>query len=247
MEFREHIEALRTEGLLLADSAEATGLGPAVPTCPEWTVRDLVRHVGEVHRWALSHVAEARQEMNTDAASLRTWPSDDGQLIAWFREGHAELLQALELADPQLQCWSFLPNGPTGVKFWARRQAHETAIHRVDAQGVTGEVSPAPVEFAVDGINEVLRCFFARRPSRVTSEEPVEFELESSDGQGSWHVRIDEQGPSVVDGSAETKVLGTAFELYLLLWNRRELDALEVTGPTAGLELWRQKAKVKWF
>lgn len=247
MELKEHIEALRAEGLLLADSAEVTGFEPAVPTCPEWTVRDVLRHVGEVHRWATSHVAQARQEMNFDAASLRTWPTDDAELLAWFRHGHAELVRCLEFADPELRCWSFLPNGPTGVRFWARRQAHETAIHRVDAQGVSGEVSPVPPEFAADGIDEILRGFFARRPSRVTSAEPFSFELVSTDGQGSWQVRIDEQGPSVVDGPSQSQVHGTAFELYLLLWNRVELGDLRVTGAPEGLALWRRKAKVRWF
>jgi uncharacterized protein (TIGR03083 family) len=247
MELWEHIEALRAEGLLLAESAEATGFEPPVPTCPEWTVRDLVRHVGEVHRWATSHVAEARQEMNTDAASLRTWPSDDAELLGWFRHGHEELVRCLEFADPELQCWSFLPNGPTGVRFWARRQAHETAMHRVDAQGVAGEVSAVLPVFAVDGINEILHGFFARRPSRVTSEEPYSFELVSSDGHGSWHVRIDEQGPSVVDGPSPSQVFGTAFELYRLLWNRIELGDLKVAGAPEGLGLWRRKAKVRWF
>jgi len=247
MELREHIEALRIEGMSLADSAEATGLDPAVPTCPEWTVRDLVRHVGEVHRWALSHVAGRLQEINTDQASLQTWPSDDAKLIAWFREGHANLLQGLETNDPELQCWSFLPNGPTGLRFWARRQAHETAMHRVDAQSVTGEINPAPAEFAVDGIEEMLRGFFARRPTRMISADPVSFELVRTDAPGSWHVRIDDQGASVVEGSSQTQVHGTAFELYLLLWNRRELSAFELSGPTAGLDLWRDKAKVRWF
>lgn len=246
MELREHIEALRTEGLLLADSAESTGFEPAVPTCPDWTVRDLVRHVGEIHRWALSHVALGLQEANTDIASLQTWPQDDAGLLAWFREGHAELLQALETLDPELQCWSFLPNGPAGLRFWARRQAHETTVHRVDAQSVTGEVSPAPGDFAADGIGEMLHGFFARRPSRVVSGEPYSFELVSLDGQGSWHVRIDSEGPSVVDGPGATRVHGTAFDLYLLLWNRKGLDAFEVTGPSDGLEFWRAKAKVRW-
>ncbi len=247
MELREHIEALRTEGLLLVDSAEATGLEPMVPTCPEWTVRDLVRHVGEVHRWAMSHVVDARQELNTDAESLKTWPQDDAGLLAWFREGHAELLQALEAHDPGLQCFSFLPNGPTGLRFWARRQAHETAMHRVDAQGVTGDVSPAPADFAADGIDELLRGFYARRPTRLASPEPVSFELISTDGHGSWHVRLDADGPSVVDGHSPAQVHGTTFDLYRLVWNRLELDDLEHTGPTEALELWRQKAKVRWF
>ena len=53
MEIATHIDALRTQGELMALAAGA-GAGPddPVPSCPEWTVRDLVRHLGGVHRWA---------------------------------------------------------------------------------------------------------------------------------------------------------------------------------------------------
>lgn len=245
MELVEHIEVLRTEGMLLADSAEATGFEAQVPTCPEWTVRDLVRHVGEVHRWAHSHVAQARPTLNTESFAI--WPAEDKSLLPWYREGHAQLLQALEAADPEADYFSFLP-GPKGTRFWARRQAHETAIHRVDAQSVTGMVGETTADFAADGIGEILNGFFARRPSRVTSAEPYSFELVCTDSPQSWRVKVDGDGPAVVDasGPADCRISGTTFDLYLLLWNRRPLDGLDVQGSPAGLDHWRENARVRW-
>jgi uncharacterized protein (TIGR03083 family) len=246
MDLSTHLQALTEEGRLLADSV--VDFDAQVPTCPEWTVRDLVRHVGEVHRWARSHVAEARQTLNTDAASLATWPEDDdAALIDWFRDGHLALVETLEHADPDLECFAFLP-GSRGTRFWARRQAHETTMHRVDAQCVTGSLSPIAPDRAVDGIDEILHGFFARRPSRFTSQERHSFGLRADDVDRSWTVVLGPEGPSTVDGDqeAEARVTGSAQDLYLLLWNRRDLEGLEVQGDRSGLEQWRGGARIRW-
>jgi uncharacterized protein (TIGR03083 family) len=247
MELVEHIDTLRAEGMLLADSAESTGFDAQLPSCPEWTVRDLLRHMGEVHRWAASHVAGTRETVS--AGNFATYPQDDAQLLPWFREGHAELLQALETADPEGAYYSFLPGDLKGTRFWARREAHETTIHRVDAQIVTGMISPSTTEFAVDGIDEMLHGFLARRPSRLTSDaEPYTFVLVCTDCPQAWRVTVDGEGAVTTDdpGEGGTRVYGTAFDLYLLLWNRRSLAGLEVQGPTDGLEHYRKHAHVRW-
>ncbi len=247
MELVEHIDTLRAEGMLLADSAEATGFDAQIPSCPEWTVRDLLRHMGEVHRWAASHVTGKRETMNVENFAL--YPEQDAELLTWFREGHAGLLRALEEADPEADYYGFLPGDLKGTRFWARRQAHETTVHRVDAQNVTGMISPSTTEFAVDGIEEMLHGFLARRPSRLTcAADPYTFVLVSTDFPHAWRVTVDGDGPVTTDdpGEGGTRVYGTAFDLYLLLWNRRPLDGLEVQGPTEGLEHYRAHAHVRW-
>jgi hypothetical protein len=52
----EHIAHLQRDGVLLADAAARAGMDARVPTCPEWVVRDLVRHQGDVHRWAAANL-----------------------------------------------------------------------------------------------------------------------------------------------------------------------------------------------
>lgn len=248
MELRSHIQALDEEGRLLA--ASVPDLTATVPTCPDWTVRDLLRHTGMVHGWARTHVAQARQELITDSSGFQTWPEDDdAALTDWYRAEHAALVKTLQAADPELDCHAFLP-GPRGTRFWARRQAHETAIHRVDAQSVSGVVKATSPEFAADGVDEILHGFFARRSRTMVSDPPRSFALHAGDTGRTWSVTIGPEGVSTVDGegevAADARVTASAFELYLLLWNRRTLDGLDVQGDPAGLEFWRDTARIKW-
>src|SRR5207302_5692344 len=128
---------------------------------------------GGVHRWATRHVVEAAAELVAvdDLLDLvGKWPADD-DLVDWFVAGHGALVRALPDAPPDLQCFTFLP-APSALAFWARRQAHETAIHRVDAELAGGSVTPFDPAFAADGIDELLRGFVARPGGRLRSSEP---------------------------------------------------------------------------
>lgn len=134
MEIVEHINSVSEQGRSLASAAEEAGPGATVPTCPGWQVRNLLRHTGMVHRWATAFVAEGHTEYHPDGGE----PDLDGaELLAWFREGHGRLTDALKAAPDDLDCWTFLP-APSPLAFWARRQAHETTIHRVDAESARG-------------------------------------------------------------------------------------------------------------
>jgi uncharacterized protein (TIGR03083 family) len=244
MDITMHLSALARDGELLADAAHRAGLDAITPSCPGWTVRDLVRHVGQVHRWAADHVAEERLTQNK---TLADWPADT-DLFAWYYEGHADLLKTLTAADPELDCWHFLP-AASGLRFWARRQAHETAIHRVDAQLAAGQaVTPFDAVFAADGVDEVLYGFFARRPSRFASSQPYSIGLIAADLPRSWQIAVDAEGAHTgrLIGDADCEVRATASDLYLLLWNRGDLSGLDVSGDTAGLEHWRDHAHVRW-
>jgi uncharacterized protein (TIGR03083 family) len=171
MEIEEHIAALQRDGDLLADAAEAGGLDAAVPTCPPWQVRDLLQHLSYVHRWAAGFVAEQRTERLRNRPSeidlLSGGPADE-DLVSWFRAGHAALVQTLRTADPALVCWTVVP-GSSALASWARRQAHETAIHRLDAELAAGSVTPFAADFAADGIDELIMAMFGRDESALTA------------------------------------------------------------------------------
>jgi uncharacterized protein (TIGR03083 family) len=248
MEIDEHLARLRSDGELLARAIEAAGPDANVPMCPEWKVRDLVHHVGGIHRWATGYVKDRRAE-RVDARLadvVGAWP-DDRQLVAWFRDGHARLVETLETADPAVECWSFLP-APSPLAFWARRQAHETAIHRVDAESALGSPTPFDAPFASDGIDEML-FGFAARPRRdipTTSEQTMA--LRATDAGRSWLVRI---GPDRVEssdggGEADFDISAPASDLYTLLWNRRGVDGLAVAGDRKVLALWQETIRIRW-
>ena len=182
MDVPEYIAALRDEGVLLAWAAGQAGPDAPVPACPGWRVRDLVRHTGSVHRWATGYVACQRETPVPEPSEeemIRSGPDGDHDLLGWFADGHERLVTALEHADPGMTCWTFLP-APSPLAFWARRQAHETAIHRVDAQLAAGVASPgspgSPGDFApglaVDGIDELVMGFGRRRSKRGLRADP---------------------------------------------------------------------------
>ncbi|MFF5536721.1 maleylpyruvate isomerase family mycothiol-dependent enzyme [Streptomyces cinerochromogenes] len=246
METAEFLEILDREGRLLAASAGAAGTDAKVPTCPEWQVRDLVRHTGTVHRWAAALVADG----HTTPRPLDDPPELDGaELVDWYRDGHRLLVDTLAAAPADLECWTFHPApSPSPLAFWTRRQAHETTVHRYDAEAARGG-TPSPVarDFAVDGIDELLRGFHARSRSRLRSEEPRVLRVRAVDAgpDAVWTVRLTAEPPVTVraeDGPAEAELSGPAELLYLALWNRTAPP--RVTGDPALAALWRERAGI---
>ena len=101
-------------------------------------------------------------------------------------DGHAALVTALRCAPPDLSVATFLP-APSPLHFWARRQAHETAIHRADADAACGELSTYAPEFAQDGIDELLHGFAARKSMTIDAKATIL--LDATDGP-SWLVGL---------------------------------------------------------
>ncbi|MFF0156731.1 maleylpyruvate isomerase family mycothiol-dependent enzyme [Streptomyces sp. NPDC005263] len=245
METAEFVAILDREGRSLATAAEQAGTDAKVPTCPDWQVSDLLRHTGMVHRWAASFVAEG----HTSYQPFGDPPDLDGAaLLTWFREGHGRLVDTLTTASPDVRCWQFLP-APSPLAFWARRQAHETAVHRFDAESARGGtptgIGPA---FAADGIDELLLGFHARDRSKARTPEPRVLRVRATDADAVWTVRLSPEPPVARRGDAgpgeeaDCEVAGPVAELNLALWNRLPFPA--VTGDTSVADLWRAKSAV---
>ncbi|MEU3458887.1 maleylpyruvate isomerase family mycothiol-dependent enzyme [Streptomyces sp. NPDC006733] len=246
METVEFIETLRHDGTLLAGAAEQAGLDAPVPTCPEWRVRDLVQHTGTVHRWATGFIVEGRME----PAPIEGKVPDDDTLLDWYREAHARLVDALTAAPADLRCWHFF-GAPSSLEFWARRQAHETAVHRVDAEAALSTApSPVTTAFAADGVDELLAGFHTRPRSRVRTELPRTLHVRAADapaGTGDWTVHLSQEAPRVergAPGAADCTVSGPAADLYLALWNRGPYERLDVSGDAELMELWRRTSPI---
>ncbi|KOV57229.1 maleylpyruvate isomerase family mycothiol-dependent enzyme [Streptomyces sp. MMG1121] len=258
METADFLQTLDREGRLLAAAAEAAGTDAKVPTCPEWQVRDLLRHTGAVHRWAAGFVADGERAPRPfgDPPDL-----DGTALVAWYRDSHRLLVDTLAAAPADVECWTFhrAPN-PSPLAFWTRRQAHETAVHRYDAQAaragadspLTPDFAPdiAPditADFAADGIDELLRGFHARSKSRLRTEEPCAVRVRAVDAgpDAVWTVRLSAEPPVTVRdavGEAVAELSGPAAELYLALWNRRPVPS--VTGDRSLAGLWRERGRI---
>jgi uncharacterized protein (TIGR03083 family) len=258
MDVDRHISALEAEGGLLAEAAERAGLASAVPPCPPWQVRDLLRHQGYVHRWATAYVSvpiRAEAPELTEAEQLAAGAADD-RLLDWFRDGHGALIQALRAADPGVISWTFL-DAPSPLAFWARRQAHETAIHRADAQLAAGETPGYPADFAADGVDELIMGFFARdgagaEPDREPAPDRTLLIRAGDTGQ-EWRAELSGDGRRVAlvsrgGGPAACVLDGPAAGLYLLLWNRSDVGAagVSVSGDAGLAAAWRGGMQVRW-
>lgn len=251
MEIAQHIAALSEASTALADAAGRAGLGAKVPSCPKWTVRDLVFHTGGVHRWATAIVVESLQEpprqLGFDpVADADGRPADD-ELIDWFGSGHNALVKALQDAPPDLDAWHFLRGAPSARAFWARRQAHETTIHRVDAELATdATVTPIDADLAADGVDELLAGMLTRRKTRLRTEEPTTVAVRATDVDAAWHLTITREVPVVerVAGDAAATISGPVQQLYLALWNRAPLDDLQIDGERTLIDRWPELAAV---
>lgn len=242
---------LDAEGARIAQIAREQRLTPQIPFCPGWTMRDLVAHLGFVYRWAHTVVAERRSEP-PDAAERAALadpdPDDDAGVVDRLEQAHARLVTTLHEAPLTLSCWTMWPS--VGRDFWIRRQAHETLVHRVDAENAVlnsaqgGEALESAV--ASDGVDEMV-CGFARRyRERLRADRPRMLALRATDTGHSWWIGLGPDEPVFGRGSAptpaDTEVRAHSGELLLLLWNRRTADGLDVRGDHDVLETWHRDA-----
>lgn len=257
-----HVDCLEREGALLGGAAQRAGLRAGVPGCPGWAVRDVLAHIGFVHRWAAGVVAEGRTRPvpgPSEEELLRQAPAGE-ELLAWYRDGHAALVRTLRAAPPDLEYWTFLPGTPSPLAFWARRQAHETAIHRMDVDLAAGAMSradgaapdPYPARLAADGADELLTGFLARkmRAGRWRGTPGV-LGIHADDGpagQADWLVATGPDASSAARGTgpADCNVTGSAASLYLALWNRAPVDGLQLQGDAGLLASLRNGLQVRW-
>jgi uncharacterized protein (TIGR03083 family) len=257
VEITEHIDALHRQGDLLALAAERAGLDASVPPCPSWQVKDLLRHTGYIHRWAARHITECPDTVldGPPEADILRGEATDPDLLAWFRAGHGALVETLSTADPGLVCATFM-DAPSSLAFWARRQAHETAIHRADADSATGVRPEYDPEFAADGIDELITGFGQRRKYRPSADHDGGMRVRATDTGQAWYVGAEggrlqarrELPGSDPAGPAACTVAGPASGVYLYLWNRVDAPAADVTisGDTRFLDLWQSSVRVRW-
>jgi uncharacterized protein (TIGR03083 family) len=245
LDFEELGEGIGNAWAVLRDNANRVGFEAPVPTCPGWTVRDLLAHQGMVHRWATAVI----RGFDLDAGAVEREGHEVPDLLGWLDEGARNLLQALVDAPDDLEARFFLKDAPPPKLAWARRQCHETTMHAVDARAAVLGREPLASEtwirprLAADGLDELLAGFLPRRSSRVRSAEPRTVVVETTDTGDAWTLAIS-QDPVVTTreraAQPDTVLRGEAVQLYLCLWNRGD----EVPCDTDFLADWRRSMTV---
>lgn len=240
-------EIVRLTGELRATLRNAD-LGATVPTCPDWSLRELAEHVGRAHRW----VGEIVRSRATDAVPDDKVPDnspagdDLAALDAWLAEGAAGTADALREAGPDTEVWSWAWDHSAG--FWARRMALETVVHLADA-ALTARVpyTMAP-ELAADTIDEWLEIVsFAQadgdREVAQLRADGRTLHLHATDVPGAeWLIELGADGVtwSRAHGKADVALRGPLTDL-MLVFNRRlapDSDRVEVLGDAGLLDFW---------
>ncbi|MGQ0617931.1 MAG: maleylpyruvate isomerase family mycothiol-dependent enzyme [Acidimicrobiia bacterium] len=231
-----YLEAVR-DGAAAVTAAIAQDNHAPVAACPGWRVGDLAAHVGHVHRWATEVVGSRSTE---PVKLVPTAVPSDENLAGWVTEGAADLVALLAAADLDEPVWTFGP--PPTVRFWPRRQAHETTMHGWDAGTAVGAAPSIPADLATDGIDETLSTVvpMAHRRSRV-SGTGESFRFVQSDGAGVWDLRFDPDGVSrSAPESPDIVLTGSAEDLLLVLWRRRPLEAVDLAGDRGRWGRWSE-------
>ncbi|MEO6126237.1 MAG: maleylpyruvate isomerase family mycothiol-dependent enzyme [Ilumatobacteraceae bacterium] len=253
LDFGHYLTALQTEGELFAAAIAAATPDTPIPTCADWTMSDLVRHTGEVHRWATTIIRGGLAKPSLIPADFLGPLPDDDQLVAWFSEGHAQLVDALASAPEELEAFVFHADPPPPRLFWARRQTHETTIHRVDAESSGGGSTPIEAAVAADGIDEMLTGFAPRKFTPLHADPATSMLVTTDDTPGGWRLTISD-GPPVAErieslataNATVCSVTGDADDIYRALWNRGDTTRLGITGDAGVLELFRDNVRIRW-
>jgi uncharacterized protein (TIGR03083 family) len=254
MELDDYLAVIAAEGERFVAAAVEAGLDAPVPTCPDWVVRDVVLHNGEVHRWATAVVrGQATNLGQVPEDYLGPLPSD-AEALDWFRAGVADLLDALRTADPTVGYATFLENPPPSrLLFWARRQAHELGMHRVDIESALARCTPFGATYGADGVDEFLCGFVSRKRTKLHSAEPRSLLVAPIDSPQRWLLTISEAPPLATRIEAEAElpsadcvVTGTAHDLVLALWNRTDLTPFTIAGDRSVFELVRDSIHIRW-
>jgi uncharacterized protein (TIGR03083 family) len=242
MEPEQYVTSLAAASDATAAAASAAGVDAAVPSCPGWTVTDLLVHMTTGDLWARTIIE--RRSTERVSQELPYDPPAGDELVPWFQEGARQLVAALAEIDPTTSVWTFSSADRT-ARFWLRRRAIESSVHRYDAQEAAGTPTPIDAALAVDAVEEFLTVFLPRFENDSIAEGKT-IHLHCTDAEGEWLLTGAGEGAVVTREHAkgDAAVRGTASDLMLFLWGRVPASALEVFGDSALLDHFRNSSRV---
>jgi uncharacterized protein (TIGR03083 family) len=246
-DFAVALESIRSDSDRIVAALEADR-DAAIPWCGDWTVKDCAQHVGGLHH-VVAQVIEGRPDANFGLfKTLETPDVADPSLGRWLADGTTALVDQLRRSPSDDACWSFWPPRQT-VACWPRRQAHETFVHRWDAETAAGvAVAPADPELAADGVDEYLDVFVAMMRQRRSAPGAGEtVHVHCTDAPGEWFLTFpatSEQTLRREHAKGDVAFRGPAEGLLLFLWGRlpAEKAGVEAIGDESIASRWNELA-----
>ncbi|GAA1790176.1 maleylpyruvate isomerase family mycothiol-dependent enzyme [Luedemannella flava] len=251
--FGRHCAEIVQRAELMRSHIAGADLSTAVPTCPGWTLNQLVRHLGGGLGWAEEIVRDRALQPPSDAhfRDLSRYVGEDPAVLGdWLVTTAGQLDQTLRAAGPSVRLWTPVTSGYAA--FYARRFAHETLIHGADATLALGRSFAVDDDVARDAIDEWLdlvsppemREYQPRWREQLGPRRTVA--LHATDVRADWLVDLSggeivwRHGPAL----ATVAVAAPVAELLLMIYKRRPTygDGIEVTGDAGMLDFWLDRA-----
>ncbi|BDM69305.1 hypothetical protein HEK616_27920 [Streptomyces nigrescens] len=252
-------QAIERETLRFAEVVQGADPATPVPSCPDWTLADLARHVGSLQRWFGTLLTQLVQEPPRSRDVELGLPERAEEYADWVAAGVPTVAAVLRSTDPRAAMWAW--GEDQHARFWARRMLFETLVHRVDAERAVGHESAIDPALAADGVDEFLvnlpyAGLFAPAVTKLRGDgEVIAFRCADAAGATGeeWRVRLDPDGfrllprPGAEAGTydaassgARAAVRGQAADLLLLLYGRRSYQdpAFDVAGEATALDRW---------
>ena len=215
-----YLDAIENASERIAEIASEHNLDAKVPSCPDWTLLDLVTHLGHVQEFWSHSIRE--QNTNRHWSGERTHPSSPEGAAEWLRQQTRKLCDSISSVGSEAPCWTWWGE-PRNAGAVARHQDQEAEVHRWDAELAVGAPSPLTHEIAVDGLSEYLLV----NAGAISELDLSRMDLVPDDAEGDWHI-----GESV---KSTTSIRGTASDLVLFLYGRRSISEIKVHGASKDL------------
>jgi uncharacterized protein (TIGR03083 family) len=227
LDFEVYLRKIRSDSDRLAEVGRLGGAAD-VPSCPGWTVADVLDHV--------AHVYLHKVELLRTGARPDPWPPPelaDREPSELFDEATRTLLDELASRDPDAPSPTFWPPEQS-VGFWFRRMALEIAVHRYDAELAHDVPTAVEDDLAVDGIDEALRAMLGGPWwDDFDTEEPLDARIRVTSAGRSWTVTADRRSVAITEGDTghvAVEIAGSPADVFLWLWGRRGDETLAITG-----------------
>ena len=237
MEYAEHIEAVERETSAFTRTLMRGDADAQVPSCPEWTLRDLAKHVGGVQGFWTHVLAEGT---GRPKPAFDDEPGPSAGL--WLVQIGGFLVNELKAASADTKVWTWNPADQSAA-FAARRMAHETAVHRFDAQMAIGKPEPIEPALAADGIEEIFVMVDAWPESGRGEGQTLH--LHSAEGD-EWLIAMNPDGLDIKREHAkgDLALRGAVSDLELVLYDRPPIGDVERLGDESVLDAWYRVFKI---
>jgi uncharacterized protein (TIGR03083 family) len=224
--------ALTEQNRLLAETMSSADPAIRIPTCPDWNMGQLMRHVGRAHRWA-AQIISTRADVNLDPRTVPDGrPPDDAEgARTWLLACPQVLFDAVaDVGGADATVATF--DGPRPAWWWVRRLLHESTVHRADAVMAIDDRYELAPELAADGIDEWLGRLAERpRRSALPIEEGRAVTLQATDVDASWSLQAAGNDLQLrrnpTDPLEGVQLAGLATELFLALLRRLDIEDAE--------------------